>query len=241
MSDPHAPTPEPQPNPPSEAAPADGGSVAATPPTDDLQKRCDAEFERYYKERDGWTKEQLDAEKSYDQLLVAISTLALGSSLTKDWVSRGGFWSPIFLVVAWIAFAACLALSLLHRYFTYYTHRELVKIVDEEFRDWKRPGAMQRALEHYDEIPFIKRVERLKVWAGCSVGLGILFSLFFLFANVAPPPPPQQAPAAATAVAAPATFVTPLYPPTINVNTISPLPVQFPVTQPVAPSTRPNP
>src|SRR5688500_10368430 len=107
--------------------PSDPNSSEPSRGPADRNEQCDREFERYYKERDEWVKAQLDAERSYDALLATISTLALGASLTKDWVNRGGVGGQIVLILAWFAFAACLCLSLLHRYFTYYTHKKWVE------------------------------------------------------------------------------------------------------------------
>jgi hypothetical protein len=153
----------------------------------------DEEFARYYKERDDWVKTQLDAEKSYDALLVAISTLGLGASLTKDWVSRGSASGAWCLVFAWAAFAICLIFSLSHRFFTYYTHRKWVDTVDQAFRvDWK-PGAMGRAEQKYDDLPFIRFVEWTKYIAGAAVLLGIISTFIFLCLNLGGNPPTSSA------------------------------------------------
>jgi len=164
--------------------------AASMASADSENQKCDREFEQYYKEREGWIACQLDAERSYDALLVTISTLAVGASLTKDWSDRP---SPIkvFLVIGWIGFLGCLVCSLLHRYLTFYTHKKWVNVVDDEFTAWK-PGAFQRALKKYDEIPFIKRVEILKIVAGCLVGIGVLSLLLLLLLGLGATVEPSQ-------------------------------------------------
>lgn len=180
----------PEPPAPTSGTPGDSDAAAAAA---ERESQCDREFDHYAEERKEWVKAQLESERRYDTLLTSICTLALGASLLKDFVNRGGTAGVVFMVAAWVGFAACLILTLLHQYFTYETHRRWLAEVDAQFQDWK-PGAMGRALEKYDQIPFIKRVEGLKFWAGVSVLVGIVFSGCFLVSTIGaqaslPPPP----------------------------------------------------
>ncbi len=165
---------------------------------------CDREFERYYKERDEWIKAQLEAERSYDALLVTISTLALGASLAKPPVVEAGSFSHVVLIIGWFAFVVCLLTSLAHRYLSYDTHKRWIDVVDAEFRNWA-PGALPRAEAKYDSIPFIRFVEKLKLIAGIAVAFGVLLLMCFLMAN-------------STALAPQAPSVAPTYSPVININ-----------------------
>src|SRR4051794_19125084 len=113
---------------------------------DETEKYRNHEFERYYKERDELVKAKLKADENYDTLLVTISTLALGASLTKDWVNRGTGASAAFIITAWICFALCLLVSLAHRGLTYYTHDKWIGMLDAAFSDWQ-PNAAGRAVE----------------------------------------------------------------------------------------------
>src|ERR1041384_6345356 len=147
---------------------------------DDLRReQRDRDFQRYYKEREEWVKAMLDAERSYDTLLVTISTLALGASLTKDWVAKQTGVGDIFLVLAWTSFAACLVLSLLHRYWTHSTHQIWIDKCDEVFDSWT-PDVWERCDCAYNEVPRVKLVERVKTWAGIAVGIGIASSFVLL-------------------------------------------------------------
>jgi hypothetical protein len=102
-------------------------------PDDVLRNR---HFVQYFKERDDYIKAALDAERSYDTLLASISTLALGASFTKDWVNSSSCASDVFLVAAWTGFASCLILSLLHRYLTYWVHRDWIEKIGQMFKNW---------------------------------------------------------------------------------------------------------
>lgn len=150
-------------------------------PADDdpHREQRDRDFGRYYKEREEWVKAMLAAEQSYDTLLVTISTLALGASLTKDWVTRPSGIGDFFLVLGWLAFVLCLGLSLLHRYWTYYTHQIWIDKCDEVFGTWS-PDVWSRCSTAYDSVPKVKVVESVKKWAGIALAVGIVSSFFLL-------------------------------------------------------------
>lgn len=186
--------------------------TAGGPPDDPYREQRERDFQRYYKERDEWIKAMLDAERSYDTLLVSISTLALGASLTKGWVTRRTGLGDFFQITAWIAFAACLCLSLLHRYWTHSTHRIYVEKNDEVFSNWT-PDAWDRVNRAYDSVPRVIAVERVKTWAGIAVAVGIIASFFLLLVDRFPTPPATP----------PATAATPAFNQTINL---------FPATRP---------
>ena len=146
---------------------------------DPHREQRERDFQRYWKERDEWVKAMLDAERSYDTLLVTISTLALGASLTKDWVAKPTGLGDFFLVLAWTAFAACLGLSLLHRYWTHYTHQTWISECDKVFKEWT-PDVWERCDTAYNNVPKIKVVESVKMWAGIAVAVGIASSFCLL-------------------------------------------------------------
>ena len=165
------------------AEPPSASSLNDTTPTDARPSRkeiCDLEYAHYYKERDGWTEVQLEAEKSYDNQLIGISTLALGALFTQVNGIHGGTGQRTLFVLSLIFFGLCLVSSLLHSYCTYYTHKRWVEIVDAEFDPEKwEPNAFQRALERYDSIPFIRMVERFKAIGGIALAMGLLLLAIF--------------------------------------------------------------
>jgi hypothetical protein len=197
-----------------------------------IQIDIDNEFERYYKEREQWAKVQLESERSYDALLVTISTLALGASLTKDWSGHGRSSDRGVLIVGWIAFVLCLLISLAHRYLSFLTHKRWIAVVDAEFEN--KPfecGAMARAGKKYEKIPFIRIVESLKLVAGCAVIVGVTCSLIILIGNSEAQP---------VAVAQPSPTA-----PVINIynapqNSVA-SPNQIPVTAPATTQVNKNP
>jgi len=79
--------------------------------------------------------------------------------------------------------------SLIHRYLSFKTHDRWICIVDEEFTNWQ-PNAMQRAGNKFDTIPFVKRVDSLKIWAGGALLMGILGAFVFLVSSTATPQVP---------------------------------------------------
>lgn len=154
-------------------------SLPQETPDDSHREQRERDFQRYNKERDEWVKAMLDAERSYDTLLVTISTLALGASLTKDWVARQTGIGDFFLVLSWTGFAVCLGLSLLHRYWTHYTHQTWIDKCDEVFKTWT-PDVWTRCDSAYNEVPKVRIVEKVKKWAGIAVGIGIASSFCLL-------------------------------------------------------------
>lgn len=163
------------------------------PVSDSDHERRACDFQQYYKERESWKKAMSDADASYDTLLASISTLALGATLAKDWTESTNGIGNVFIVIAWIGFACCLGLSLLHRYWSYYTHRMYIEKCDAVFSDWS-PDVWKRCDEAYDSIPRVKQVEKLKIWAGVAVGVGIASSLCVLLSERFLVPKPQTSP-----------------------------------------------
>lgn len=173
---------------PPAADPQTGNGDVVTPPTKaepSPPDECDRDFDRYERERPDVVKSELESEKNYDTLLVTLSTVALGTSLTvlKDVVGNdkaGQFWA---LGAAWVAFVVSLAAALYHRKLTYETHKKWREILDEEFTSWKS-GAWTRAMEAYHRIPGIKAVDHMKNVAYWALIVGVVFLSVFLVLNL---------------------------------------------------------
>lgn len=169
---------------------------AATPPAENTlpavpdsdgpgdNSDCDREFDLYEPERQELRKTELDAEKNYDTMLVTLSSLALGLSLTilKDFVGKDKavwLWS---IGLAWAAFVACLLLALWDKRLTFRTHRAWRELLDEKFADWK-PGTWDDALKNYDRIPGINSIDKIKAGATVSLIVGIAMLSVFVTVN----------------------------------------------------------
>jgi hypothetical protein len=166
--------------------------ISSSPEPDDALRQ--QHFVQYFKERDDYIKAALDAERSYDTLLASISTLALGASFTKDWVNSSSGAGNVFLVFAWFGFASCLILSLLHRYLTYWVHRDWVDKIGQMFKNWT-PDIWERIDAEYEKMPRFKTVEQIKTWSGIAVLVGIVMTFCLLlssrFASAKPPTAPS--------------------------------------------------
>ena len=140
--------------------------VAATVDADEtarLEKVRDDEFDKYYKHHDVICKAEDDAEKNFDTTLMALASLAIGSTFTllKDITSTPG---AVLIFLSWIALAGCLFAALIDRLLSYTTHKKWRLEFDREYGDWKE-GAWQRSLATRDTIRFMKWLPRLK-WIG---------------------------------------------------------------------------
>ncbi len=173
--------------------------MADTPDQPDLEARqrlqqvCDEEFQRFEKHRGELIKGQLEGEKNYDTLLVALSTLAIGSSFTivKD-ITKGNA-APL-MVVAWVTLATCLFLALIDRLLTYAAHRRSREIFDEEFAAWSE-GAWSRGQARSAALWHNRALDRLKWACFGTLALGVVFLMLSVFVGwqsspSQPPSPP---------------------------------------------------
>lgn len=144
-----------------------------------LQQKCDDEFARFEKHRAELIKGQLEGEKNYDTLLVALSTLAIGSSFTivKD-ITKGNA-APL-MILAWVALACCLFAALVDRLLTYAAHRRTREVFDEEFSAWSE-GAWARAENRSAGLWHNRVLDRLKWVCFGSLALGVLFLMMSVF------------------------------------------------------------
>jgi len=118
------------------------------------QARTDSEHERYTTERGDLIKAEGETEKNLDGLLVTISTLAIGASLTllKDVAKGPNGW----LIFSWVMLTLCLVGSLADRIYSYKFHKNWRNELDDVFTNynahhrghgWKEADARLAALK----------------------------------------------------------------------------------------------
>ena len=158
-----------------------------------LEKLQAEDFARYYKEREAILKQELEAEKNYDILVVSLSTAAIGASFTllKDMVRADG--APSFLILSWVALVGSLFTALTDRVLSYWLHRKWREQMDVEFDDWKE-GIWPRLHHIHGSLPFRKWLLRLKWISFGSMLVGVMLLMAFVLAALSTPTAPPTTP-----------------------------------------------
>lgn len=136
-------------------------------PSQSTQAEIDREFDLYEKHRPDLVKGKFEWEKTFDTLVVTLSTLLVASSFTllKDTASAA---SSGLLITACMLAVVCLVVALVDKLLAYRSHKKSLDIFDDEFYAWT-PGAWERALKNDKRQRLEKWLEAMK-W----VCLGLL-------------------------------------------------------------------
>jgi hypothetical protein len=153
----------------------------------DFDAECKREFDLYEPERQELRKAELDAEKNYDTMMVTLSSLAIGVSLTvvKDFIGKDKARWLLSIGLALLAFVACLILAFWDKKLTFRTHRAWREKLDDKFKNWK-PGAWDEAQSEYHLIAGINCIDKIKNAAEVCLISGIVLLTVFVLANLFP-------------------------------------------------------